>query len=186
MKKSFLSFCAAILLTGCFYSSGLWAAPINVTLDANVTVTKATLNVSAEEDLEFGEIIPKPGEEVQILVNAKEGAATEASLKKGHATLTGNAHSGLVKVTSPIACQLSITYAVAGNQITESGSSNNRTLELQSDDVAKYSTKSPLTVQADTETDIHIGGLLTIPDNLQDDGFDEAYTGTITVSVDYN
>ncbi len=181
MKKFFV-ICTTILLAGCFYASSLWA--IDATLKAEATVKKGTIKVTSEEDLEFGEIIPKPSEKVQILVDASAGAATEATLKTGKATLKGNAHSGLVKVTSPIACELSITYSVGSQQVQESSNSN--TLALTNANVEKYSTKSPLTVQANTETDIHIGGLLTIPNNLAANGFDQDYTGQITVGVDYN
>ncbi len=190
MKKIFV-LCSAILLAGCFSASSLWADnPAKMQISA--TLEKSTLEVSVDEDLNFGTIIPQPNSKIRIKIDATGGAATDATVETGNAAVT-NAQSGKLIVNSGIDAEVTLTYAVDDDKNPgstgdadqlEGETTNTRHLAMKATDVKNNSTPSPVTVKAGEDTEIHIGGVLAIP-KIDNDEFYQTYSGKVTITVAY-
>ncbi|PIE69489.1 MAG: hypothetical protein CSA21_02340 [Deltaproteobacteria bacterium] len=185
-SKGFLLACFFLVTT--FWTTNLLAAE-TITLKAQAMLKDSTITLTNGKSLNFGDIAVVPNTAASILIDAKAGAAT-ATTQSGTATLSGQSHSGVVKVLSPVTTNLSINYAIQDadgiNDKLKSTGAGNKKLTLTAANIATYSTPTGLAVTGGVEATINVGGLLEIPVGLGDADFAQTYEGTVTITVDYN
>ncbi len=174
-----------IFVTGCFSASLLWAANPEK-LKVSVTLQAATIDLEADEELSFGTLVPEAGKKAKVVLDASAGPATQITLTKGKVAVIEEAQSGLLTVESDVEAELKIAYTVndtpggTGNDDELKCASNDKPLVLTGKNVKKYST-STLAVKPNEEAQIHVGGLLEIPEDVNL----EEYSGEIEVTVSY-
>ncbi len=172
-----------IFVAGCFSMSLLWAAN-TANLNVSVELKDATIDVEAEEELSFGTLVPESNKKAKVVLDASAGPATQITVTKGKVAVVDEAQSGLLTVESDIDAELKIEYEVKGKNAsapnTLDNSSDAEVLTLKGGDIEDYSTKT-LTVQAGQEAEIHVGGLLEIPETATN----HTYEGIITVTAKY-
>ncbi len=182
MKKMCIIF-GTILITGCFFASSLWAAD-HTDLNVSVELKAATIDVVAEEELSFGALVPESDKKAKVVLDASAGPATQITVTKGKVAVIDEAQSGLLTVESDIDAELEIKYTVKGKTNSQPDELDNtadaQTITFKGKDIEDYSTKK-LTVQAGQEAEIHVGGLLEIPETFTN----HVYEGIITVTAKY-
>ena len=169
---------------------GLGAFPAHakeITVPVTASIEQASIEVTKEANVDFGNIVVTKAAEV--LIDAKAGAATP-TVQNGRVAIAGGS-SGKINVKSPVPASVSITYSVKGGvngtgaaDILQDDTNTANTLTFTGSDVGKYSSVSnggTLELLADTVQEVHIGGLIGIGDAQSEGG----YKGLITVSVNY-
>ena len=179
--KSMLFVC--FLVATAFWSTSVLAEEIKI--KAKASLKETTLILTNGNALDFGNLGVVPGKASEVHIDASEGKAVTKATKIVGDVTTDKLNSGLVKVTSPVSTNLTVSYAVedadgAANKLKATEGAT----QLDLLKVTEYSTQSPLAVIGGKESQIHVGGELKIPANLVG-GYGKDYEGTITVTVAY-
>ena len=169
----------------CYFLSGVGFAT-EATINVSAEIKEATLIMTSEKDLKFGDItVTGPG---KVRIDCTAGAATPAAVEGNIAVDASDAQSGLVYITSPVSANVDIAYAVSSGTSTPDVLTGNQdtdptTLTFTGADVAANSTggSGTLALTAGEKKELHIGGLLKIADEQAA----ATYSGTIKVTASY-
>ncbi|HIJ79201.1 MAG: DUF4402 domain-containing protein [Desulfobulbaceae bacterium] len=163
-----LALVAFLLLIG---AGNAFAVDSTVTVDA--VIQAATLTAS-DTTLDFGTIITSGAD--TVIIDASAGAATAVATDPAVTNVTVVGGSGAINVNSNIPNAI-VDIIYPATVIINDGGVNNMTV----DQIATYSTASPLTLDGAGAGVINVGGQL----NILAAQVAGTYTNTGTVSVNY-
>ncbi len=167
------TFLASAALFGAVVMSGTTAMAGTVDVSVDVEIT-STLVEALGNDMDFGSIELSPTGPSVVTIDASTGAVATPTATNGSVVTPGAFGSGLVTVESPIA----LTIGIA---VTDTTTLSGAGAPIPFTAGIANSTTTALPHVGGATTNIHVGGVITIPGG-QTTG---AYTGTVTVTLTY-
>lgn len=161
-----------------------------VDVPVTATVAQASLTLVKADDLDFGDIVvPAAGGNSTVTLVAT-GDTTTPEVTAGEANISGGGR-GVVNVTSPITASVNISYAIVSDTSGGAGTGAANAIQIVTGEnagatmavanIAGNSTAGPIELTALVQSQIYIGGELTVPSGQAAGD----YSGICTVTVEY-